>query len=200
MRSLYTNNRKKNHLAFNIKWDDKLDLSQIWRIIKLQTEKDVTIFSIQVKDLPNEKLNELLTYYIKESYLDENKIKISFIGRWYDLPNETLNIIKRHMTNTKEYTNYFLNFVVNYDGHQEIVDATKILCRQIIGEKIDIDNITKEQIKENLYTSYFIPPELIITINNEHKLDGFLLWDSYYSEVIFIKLEEFNIDLVKEMV
>lgn len=200
MRSLYTNKRKKDHVAISIKWDDKLDLSQIWRLIKLQTEKDITIFSIQVKAISEEKLKELLTYYLKEQYLDENKIKVSFIGKWYDLPEEVLRLIKERMTNTKEYTNYFLNFVVNYDGHQEIVDATKILCRQIIGEKIDIENITSEQIKENLYTSYFIPPELIIAINTQNKLDGFLLWDSYYSEIVFIKLEEYNIDLVNERI
>ncbi len=189
---------KRNHIALSIGWKEESNfLGLISSIVKSQIEKDITILSIEIRDIPKERLKELLTYYIKQSYLDQNKIKISFIGKWYDLPGELVSIIKEHLTNTKEYTSFFLNFVVNYDGQQEIVDACKILCRQIIGEKIDVDNITKEQIKDNLYTSYFIPPEIIISDNSEKKISGFFLWDSYYSEIKFV--ERFNLEEYKRI-
>ena len=189
---------KRNHIALSIGWrDDSNFLGLIGSFVKSQVEKDITILSIEIREINEMKLKELLTYYIKQNYFDQNKIKVSFIGKWYDLPGELVSIIKEYITNTKEYTHFFLNFVVNYDGQEEIVDACRILCRQIIGEKIDVENITKDGIKENLYTSYFIPPEIIISDNKEKKINGFFLWDSYHSEIRFV--ERFDTSVFKEI-
>jgi undecaprenyl diphosphate synthase len=159
-------------------------------IVKSQLSEDITILSVQIKGIPDDKLKEFMTFYLKQSYLDENKIKVSFIGKWYDSSDELVGEIKEVITNTRDYNDYFLNFVINYDGQQEIVDACKILCRQIISEKIDVESIDKSQIKENLYSSYFIPPELMVV---QGRLQGFFLWDSYYSEIKFVEnLEEFK--------
>ena len=72
---------------------------------------------------------------------------------------------------------------MNYDGHDEIVDACRIIARQIKSEKIDPESINKQLIKENLYSSYFISPDLIIENNKE--FSGLLLWDSKKSMIVF---------------
>jgi len=110
------------------------------------------------------------------------QIKISVLGKWYDLPERVLNPIKGIIESTKDYDRFFLNFCVNYDGHEEIVDACRIIARQIKSEKIDPESINKQLIKENLYSSYFISPDLIIENNN--KFSGLLLWDSKNSMIV----------------
>ncbi|MBI2129251.1 undecaprenyl diphosphate synthase family protein [Candidatus Woesearchaeota archaeon] len=116
--------------------------------------------------------------------LSESKIKVSVIGKWYDLPDRAVEKIKKIMDDTRDYADFFVNFCVNYDGQQEIVDAARIIGRMIKAGRLDPDVITKPLIKENIYNSYFVPPELIIK-NGRKELNSFLLWDSAHSLVYF---------------
>jgi len=128
-------------------------------------------------------LAKLFNEIISHKKIHTDQIKISVLGKWYDLPERVLNPIKRIIESTKNYDRFFLNLCVNYDGHEEIVDACRIIARQIKSEKIDPESINKQLIKENLYSSYFISPDLIIENNNE--FSGLLLWDSKNSMIFF---------------
>ncbi len=119
---------------------------------------------------------------VSNKKIHTDQIKISVLGKWYDLPERVVNPIREIIESTKDYDKFFLNFCVNYDGHEEIVDACRIIARQIKSEKIDPESINKQLIKDNLYSSYFISPDLIIENNNE--FSGILLWDSKNSMII----------------
>ena len=53
-----------------------------------------------------------------------------------------------------------------------------------MAEKLDPEAIVAEMVKEDIYTSYFIAPELVI-INGNKTLNGFLLWDISDSMIYF---------------
>ena len=74
---------------------------------------------------------------------------------------------------------------MNYDGQEGIVDALKLLVMQIKLVKIDPELIDKNSIKENLYSSYFLPPDLMIKNGNRKETSGFLLWDSVNTKIYF---------------
>ncbi|MBD3259047.1 hypothetical protein GF371_00285 [Candidatus Woesearchaeota archaeon] len=152
-------------------------------------------------DIPSDKVSELLKFYISKRFLEENKIKISFLGKWYGFEGNIVENIKQLIDLTKDYDTQFLNFVINYDGQQEIVDACKIVCRQVKADKLDIENVTKDSIKENTYSSYFIPPDLIIKLGKVPKLKGFLLWDCTHSRMHFTEKDvaEFNPEELKKI-
>ncbi|MBW3012645.1 undecaprenyl diphosphate synthase family protein [Candidatus Woesearchaeota archaeon] len=152
-------------------------------------------------EIPSEKITELLKFHISKKFLEENKIKVSFLGKWYGFGADIVEGIKQLIDLTKDYDMQFLNFVINYDGQQEIVDACKIICRQVKAGKIDVENVTKENIKENTYSSYFIPPDLIIKLGTVPKLKGFLLWDSTHSRMHFTEKDvaDFNTDEMKKI-
>lgn len=122
------------------------------------------------------KLSELVKKY---------KIKISALGKWYDIPSRGVESIKSAIEETKDYDTFFINFCINYNGQEEIVDACKLIARQIKAEKLDIDAITKETIKDNIYSSYFMPPSLIIKNGMKKKTAGILLWDSLNTRIHF---------------
>ncbi len=117
--------------------------------------------------------------------INKNMVKISVLGKWYDLPGRAVEVIKKAIDSTKDYDNFFLNFCINYDGQEEIVDACKIIARQIKADKIDVDAIDKGIIKENTYSSYFLPPDLIIKNGEKDIIPGLLLWDSINSKIFF---------------
>tara|TARA_Y100000034_G_scaffold89941_1_gene108304 strand:- start:927 stop:1679 length:753 start_codon:yes stop_codon:yes gene_type:complete len=128
-------------------------------------------------------MNELL----KEKIIHDNQVKVSVLGKWYDLPNDLINPIKEIISETKDYDNFFINFCMNYSGRDEIVDSCKLIARKIKADKIDPEAISKDMIKENIYISYFVPPDMIIKTGIKRKLFGFLLWDTVHSDIYFAK-------------
>ena len=91
------------------------------------------------------------------------------------------------LESTKDYDSFFVNFCINYNGQDEIVDACKILSMQVKTEKIGLDAISKDNIKDNLYTSDFLPPDLIIKNGIKQRFGGLLLWDSINASIYFTK-------------
>ena len=112
------------------------------------------------------------------------KIKISVFGKWYNLPGRSVESLKNIIELTKDHDGFFANFCINYDGQEEIVDACRLAAKQVELGKINPEMITKESIKENMYSSNFIPPDIIL-IYGEGKLSGLLLWDSVNSKIAF---------------
>ena len=129
-------------------------------------------------------LTEFLNNLADKELIHKNKIKISVLGKWYNLPGKFVDSIKNIIEKTKDYDEYFVNFCINYDGQEEIVDSIKLIARQVKADKIDADMINKELIKENTYSSYFVPPDLII-INGSKTTSDLLLWDSPNAKVYF---------------
>ena len=164
-------------------------------IIESQPEKNIpilTIYMIPETQVGDDQfpvfLNQLINFFesiISKETIHTNKTKISILGKWYDLPGRAVDPIKRAIEETKDYDGFFLNFCINYDGQEEIVDACKLIARQIKAERLDIDAIAKKTIKENTYSSYFVPPDIIIKNGKLRRTAGTLLWDSSESELHF---------------
>src|SRR5690606_40296287 len=57
---------------------------------------------------------------------------------------------------SKDYDKHFLNFCIQYDGQEDIAEASKMIARKILTGKLTVDDITPQTIKENVYSSYFI--------------------------------------------
>ncbi len=154
----------------------------------------ITVLLLTEKQKKEEKfskfIDEMIDFfnYMKQSeFIHKNKIKISALGKWYDIPSRALDSVKETIAETKDYDTFFLNFCINYDGQTEIVDACKMIARQINANKLDVDAITKETIKDNIYASYFLPPDLLIKTGKKKTTSGILLWDSPNTEIFFTK-------------
>jgi undecaprenyl diphosphate synthase len=111
--------------------------------------------------------------------LKEENIKIKIIGQKDKLPEKIAADIARTEKETENYDGMTLNLALSYGGRAEIVDAVK----NIIKSGIDPEKITEETIKENLWTS---DVDLVIRTGGEQRLSGFLLWQSAYSEFLFV--------------
>ena len=124
-------------------------------------------------------------------FINANQIKMSFFGKWYDLMPDLVDVMKKFQSDTKDYDKFFVNFCINYDGQEEIVDACKLVARLVKADKLDPDSITKQEIKDNIYSS-FLPPDLIVSFTD--KTEGLLLWDSANSKLVFPRkpFEEFT--------
>ncbi len=120
----------------------------------------------------------LFTALLHESMLDQNQIKVSVLGKWYELPERALEPIKHVISATSEYDRHFVNICVQYDGQEDIVDGAKLVAKHVQLGKLAPEQITKETLKEAMLVSTLLPPNLIIYPKPARTTHGVLLWDS----------------------
>ena len=69
---------------------------------------------------------------------------------------------------------------LNYGSREEIVSTVKKLKRKNL-------NITVNNINKNLYTRDIPEPEILIRTGNTNRISNFLIWQSIYTEIFFLK-------------
>lgn len=149
-------------------------------------------------DLIQTRLEKLL----QDIRIHKNKMRVKAIGRVELLPDSVKEVILRLDEATKNYNEHFLNIAIAYGGQDELVDAVKKIGLKLKNEKINLNDIDKREIESNLYTSHLpqSSPDMILRTSGEKRLSGFLLWQSAYSELVFMDIfwPEFRkIDLMR---
>ncbi|MCH8859713.1 MAG: di-trans,poly-cis-decaprenylcistransferase [Nitrososphaerota archaeon] len=177
-------------------------------------EFDIKIITLYVlseenldrEDLELEYLYRLIKNRLEKLYNDprihRNKMRVKAIGKIELLPETLKDVIQRLDDATKNYSNHFLNIAIAYGGQNELVDAVKKIGEKIKSGSLDVDKIDKEEIEANLYTAHLpqSSPDMILRTSGEKRLSGFLMWQSAYSELIFMDVfwPEFRkIDLMR---
>jgi undecaprenyl diphosphate synthase len=79
-----------------------------------------------------------------------------------------------------------VNFCLNYGGRDEIVRAAKAFARDVAEGKRTSEELTEDILSEYLYSAGVPDPELIIRPSGELRTSNFLLWQSAYSEFVFM--------------
>ncbi|MGA9910452.1 MAG: polyprenyl diphosphate synthase, partial [Nitrososphaeraceae archaeon] len=118
------------------------------------------------------------------------------------LPSSLRDILSKLEKTTEEYDSMFLNIAIAYGGQQELVDAIKKISGMVKLGSIDVSDIDERLIESCLYTSHLpqSEPDLILRTSGEKRLSGFLIWQSAYSELVFMDVfwPEFRkIDLMR---
>jgi short-chain Z-isoprenyl diphosphate synthase len=83
-----------------------------------------------------------------------------------------------------------LNIAMGYGGRQEIVDAAKDLVTRLATEGVPAEQIAEhidaQALAAHMYSADLPDADLIIRTSGESRLSGFLLWQSAYSEFVFV--------------
>lgn len=94
--------------------------------------------------------------------------------------------LKRAMENavdvTKSGKKITLNLALNYGGRDEIVRASKSICKAVSDGSISPDDIDENLFGSHLDTAGLPEVDLIIRPSGELRLSNFLLWQAAYSE------------------
>jgi len=132
-------------------------------------------------------LMRLFRGYLQTKYLEvvKNNIKVKFLGDTNPLPKDILLQMKKLETDTKKNNGFFLNIALNYGGRNEIIRSTKKIAKDLLSDKISVDDINETLFSSYLDTSGQKDPDLIIRTAGEMRLSNFLLWQSVYSELYF---------------
>lgn len=174
---------KKNNKTLDEAYHESFFI--IYKIILEQLKLEIKTLSIHVSANPmkgnaafTNALAKFLNELKKDKKIEENKVKVSVLGKWYEMPPEVIEPIKSIMEETQQSGRFYLNLCLNYNGKQEIIDACKLIARKIGSEKLDPLTIDDDIIRQNLYSSNLAPVQLMIQNGSDRQCGSFLLWQS----------------------
>lgn len=153
----------------------------------------VYAFSTENWKRPKEEIDgimKLFKDYLKESLSDFTKenIRTRFIGDLTPLSPEILQLITEAEQSTKDKTGMVLNIAINYGGREEITHAARSLARDVAAGRLSPGDITEELLTSRMYTAGQPDPDLILRPSGEYRTSNFMLWQSAYSEYLFMDI------------
>lgn len=147
-------------------------------------------FSTENWDRPEQEVTGLMTLFVdtlsKEvPDLHKNKIKLHFIGNLDMLPKEAKMALDEASALTAQNTGLTLIIALSYSSRWELVEATKKIAKKVQNGQLSIEEINDGTISENLTTSEFPDPALMIRTSGECRISNFLLYQLAYAELYF---------------
>ena len=165
-------------------------LSTVVNIIKHTVKKKIkylTLYAFSTENWKRPKkevnflfnlLEEFLTKKINK--LNEQGIRLKVIGDKKPFSKKLFKILINSENLTKKNKTLQINLALNYGSKEELVNAMNLIFKKKIP-------ITETNIEKNLYTNGSPNPELLIRTGNTNRLSNFLLWQTAYSEIFFVK-------------
>ncbi len=147
-------------------------------------------FSTENWDRPEYEVNglmELLVNTIRKEVetLHKNNIRLRMIGDFDMLPESAQNELNEALDITKGNTGLNLIMALSYSGRWELANAAKKIAEKVKSGELAVEDINQETVHNNLTTSLFPDPELMIRTSGEFRISNFLLYQLAYAELYF---------------
>ncbi len=154
----------------------------------------VTVYAFSTENWKRSKDEVDALMQLLKSYLDSyskrantENIRIKVIGDMSALSKDLQQSIANAIERTKNNTGTTFIVALNYGGRNEITNAVKKIALKVKNNELKIEDITENTITENLYTSEFPDPDIVVRTSGEIRSSGFLTWQSVYSEYLFLE-------------
>ena len=131
----------------------------------------------------------LLGNYLREALRDmeKNHVRFRFFGDLSRLAPELQKLCRDAENQSSDY-DVQVNFCLNYGGRDEIVRAARAFAADVAAGKRQAEELTEDMLSGYLYSADVPDPELIIRPSGEMRTSNFLLWQSAYSEFVFMNV------------
>lgn len=154
--------------------------------------RDLTVFAFSSENWnrPEQEVSRLMDLFMRAldreaKELNENNVRIRFIGDVDAFSSALRQKIHRAQTQTADNTRMTLNIAVNYGGRWDIVQATRKLAEACSRGLIKPEDINEELLAEQICLHESKDPDLLIRTGGEMRISNFLLWQSAYTELYF---------------
>jgi undecaprenyl diphosphate synthase len=110
--------------------------------------------------------------------------RLRVLGRSQGIPAGVRHGIDRVVHETRNNTGLTVLMAFNYGSRDELLDAFRILARQVQAGDLKPDDISEKDISGALYTADLPDPDLLIRTSGEMRISNFLLWQIAYTELV----------------
>jgi undecaprenyl diphosphate synthase len=130
----------------------------------------------------------LLRLFIRNDLADlkRNNVRVRVIGERETLAPDVRRLLEEAEEMTQVNDGMTLVVAFNYGARQEIARAAQRLADEVAAGRISSSDITAERLSQFMDMPDLPDPDLIIRTSGEQRLSNFLLWQSAYSELVFV--------------
>ncbi len=153
----------------------------------------LTIFSFSSENWkrPLEEIDDLMGLmkrFIRRDLADLHKagVRIRMIGERQQVDSELMSLIDEAVEVTSNNTVMTLVIAFNYGSRGEIAKAARRLAENVACGALKPEEVTVELIAATLDTADIPDPDLLIRTSGEMRLSNFLLWQTAYTEFVFL--------------
>ncbi|HEU0118343.1 MAG TPA: isoprenyl transferase [Alphaproteobacteria bacterium] len=135
-----------------------------------------------------EDLMQLLRFYLRSELASLHKegIRVRIIGERKQLPADIVDLITHAEDLTQDNQKLTLTLALSYGGRQEITAAARGLAKAVERGQLQADAIDEHVMQSFLFTGGMRDPDLVVRTSGEKRISNFLLWQSAYSEFVFM--------------
>ncbi len=144
-------------------------------------------------------LLDLLRRFVRQDVAELHRagVKIKVIGSRENLEPAMIALLDDAERLTRENSGLNLVVAFNYGSRQEISRAISAIVAKVETGEIAAGEISPDFISQHLDTAGIPDPDLLIRTGAEQRISNFLLWQSAYTEFVFVK--EFWPDFTAEI-
>ncbi len=149
--------------------------------------KYLTLYTFSTENWKRPKKEIFFLIYLLEKYIDKQfenllkkNIRLNVLGNLNKFPNSLKKKLYKAQKISSKNNKIQINLALNYGSKEEIVSSVKKIINS--SKRINEINISK-----NLYTKDIPDPEILIRTGNRFRLSNFLLWQTSYTEIFFVK-------------
>ncbi|WP_112664121.1 isoprenyl transferase [Microvirga flavescens] len=130
----------------------------------------------------------LLKRFVRHDLADlhAHNVRVRIIGEREGLSPDIRALLDEAEALTRENTALTLVIAFNYGGRQEITRAVRALAEKVKAGDLEPSAIDLDSIEAHLDTQGIPDPDLVIRTSGEQRVSNFLIWQTAYSEFVFI--------------
>lgn len=148
-------------------------------------------------------LMDLLIQTIHEQMprMHKYRIRLKFIGEREHLNTKLCTLMMDAERKTAHFDAMTLVIAISYGGQWDIANASKILAKEVLSGKVDVDAINVDSLARHLQLSECPPVDMLIRTGGDYRISNFMLWQVAYAELFFTPTlwPEFTSDELDDM-
>lgn len=118
--------------------------------------------------------------------LNEMGVRVRWAGRRGRLWRSVVAEIDAAQQLTAHNTRMTLQFCVNYGGRAEVADAAQRIAADVASGVLSPDAVDEDLVADYLYCPDIPDVDLFVRTSGEQRTSNFLMWQSAYSELVFL--------------
>ncbi|MQA65306.1 MAG: isoprenyl transferase [Alphaproteobacteria bacterium] len=135
-------------------------------------------------------LMSLLERYLRSEIaeLHKNNVRLRIIGDRTVFAPDVAKLMSEGEALTRSNNRLNLTIALNYGGRADIVQAVRRAAEEVRLGRLDPSDITEERFAGWLLSEGLPDPDLLIRTSGEQRISNFLLWQSAYTEFVFLDI------------
>ncbi len=148
-------------------------------------------FSSENWNRPQTEVSSLMALFVatimsEVKKLHKKNVRVQFIGERSRFAEKLQGKINEAEQLTKDNTGLHLNIAANYGGRWDVVNACKLLVKEVQSNNKSIQDINEDTFNACMSLHDEPAPDLFIRTGGEQRISNFLVWQLAYSELYFV--------------